>query len=406
MAMLSLSLSNFVSAAGVLASLVWISAWAQAVVGRRKMVTLRDLPGDEPEDGWPSLAVIVAARDEEAMVERSVRSLLAQDYPALEVIAVDDRSSDRTGAILDALAREDHRLHAVHVTDLPSGWLGKTHAMQKGAEASIARWFLFTDADVIFAPGVLQRAMGLAECENLDHIVAMPDALTESMGERLFMALFFLMFALKSPHAWVENRNRRASIGAGAFNLVRAEVFETIGGFRRVALSIDEDLRLGQAIKYAGYRNKYVIGTGDIAVHWQVGLGGMIRGIEKNSFAALDFRLSLVAVATLFILFLTVGPMLGLCFGPLWARVVCGFGIAAPMALLALVDPSRRNRWAYALGLPISGPILIYALLRSTTLTLWRKGVMWRAHLYPLRELKAHVKLRNYWFHEIWHSTR
>ena len=128
-----LSLSNVASAVGVTASLIWIGQFARIFANRRKAVRLRGLTDDEPKAGWPSLAVIVAARDEDANVERSVRSLLAQDYPALEIIAVDDRSSDRTGTILDSLAREDGRLQVVHVTDLPAGWLGKTNAMISSA---------------------------------------------------------------------------------------------------------------------------------------------------------------------------------------------------------------------------------------------------------------------------------
>ena len=404
--MLTTSLSNVLSGVGVIASFVWIITFVQAFAGRRHVLKLRDLTTDEPEDGWPSISVIVAARDEEAMIEACLRSLLAQDYPALEVIAVDDRSADQTGTILDNLAREDHRLQAVHLNDLPAGWLGKTHAMQKGAEASIARWLLFTDADVIFAPDALRRAIGLAEGDNLDHLTAVPEFLTDSIGERLFMSLFSLMFALKAPHRRVENRNNQASIGAGAFNLVRAEVFETVGGFKRIALSIDEDLRLGQTIKYAGYRNKYVIGTGIIAVRWHQGLRGIIRGVEKNFFAVLDFRLDMLALATGFILVLTLGPTLGLINGPVWGRVVCGLGVASTACLLALVDITGRNGWIYALALPISGPVMAYALLRSAWIALRHKGVAWRGRLYPLSELKAHVKLRNYWFHEVWHSTR
>jgi hypothetical protein len=401
-----LSFGNVASGFGVVASVVWIGQFARNLIQRGRRIRLSACEGIEPDDGWPSLAVIVAARDEEAMIESSIRSLLAQDYPALEIIAIDDRSSDRTGTLLDALAREDHRLQAVHITDLPSGWLGKTNALQQGADASIARWLLFTDADVIFAPGVLRRAVALAEEANLDHLIASWDPITPTIGERMFMALFTLMLVFKSSWSGVEDRDQRTSIGAGAFNLVRAEVFETIGGFRRIKLSIDEDMRLGQAIKYAGYRAKVVDGIGQISLRWQVGLGGMIRGLEKNFFAALDFRLPLVFATAVAMLFLTLAPMLGLFVGPLWTRVVCGLGIAATAGLLSLVTTGRRNGWIYALALPLSGPIMVYALLRSAFLTIGRKGVTWRGRLYPLHELRAHVGLRNYWLHEVWHSTR
>ncbi len=401
-----LSLTGIISILGAVASLLWIGALVQVLANSRKSTRLREQPIEEPEDGWPSLAVIVAARDEEATVEASIRSLLAQSYPALEVIAVDDRSTDRTGAILDELAQHDHRLNVVHVTDIPSGWLGKTNALQHGAETAIARWLLFTDADIVFAPNTLERAVSLVELAGLDHLTATPGTILKTVGERLFMAVFSLAFLFKAPPAWVENRRIKASIGVGAFNLVRAEVFEAIGGFKRVAMSIDEDMRLGQAIKFAGYRNRLVDGNGAFAVRWQVGLGGMIRGLEKNAFASLDFRLPMVFLATVVLLMLSLGPICGLLFGFTWARAICGLGILATLVALALVTTGGRFHWLYALLLPISGPLLVFSLWRSTWFTLRRKGVTWRGHLYPLDQLRHHVELRNYWFKEVWYSTR
>jgi glycosyltransferase involved in cell wall biosynthesis len=400
------SLGNIAAGVGVVASLAWIAQLVHVVANRRKAVRLADLPADEPGDGWPDVAVIVAARDEEAKVEKGVRSLLALDYPGLEVIVVDDRSSDRTGTILDEIARDDRRLQVVHVAELPAGWLGKTHALQRGSETTDAPWFLFTDADVILAPGALRRAIALAECDRLDHLAAAPDTIGETVGERIFLALFALLFAFKAPIGRVDDRRSRAYIGVGAFNLVRAQTFRDIGGLERVRLSVDDDMRLGQAIKFAGYRNKFVLGNRDVTVRWHVGMGGMVRGLEKNFFAAVDFRPGLAIFTALAILVLAAGPMVGIFVGPWWTRAICGLGIAASIALLGLVGSSSRVGPWYALTIPISGFVLAYALLRSMTLTLLRKGVSWRGRFYPLRELKAHVRLRNLWLHEVWYSTR
>src|SRR5438309_2764680 len=134
---------------GVAASMVWFVYLVAALVHRRLAIPLARLPDEPPEGGWPALAVIFAARNEAAGVEQATRSLLAQDYPELEVIAVDDRSTDDTGAILDAIAAEDPRLRVVHVRDLPAGWLGKNHALQSAAGETRADWLLFTDADVV-----------------------------------------------------------------------------------------------------------------------------------------------------------------------------------------------------------------------------------------------------------------
>jgi cellulose synthase/poly-beta-1,6-N-acetylglucosamine synthase-like glycosyltransferase len=116
------------------------------------------LPG---EKAWPKLSLLVACRDEAANVRAALSSVLAQDYPALEVVAVDDRSGDATGAILDELAAQHPMLRVVHVTSLPEGWLGKTHALARASEAATGELLLFTDADVVFAPGALRRAASL-----------------------------------------------------------------------------------------------------------------------------------------------------------------------------------------------------------------------------------------------------
>ena len=151
---------NVIAGLGVLGSLVWIGQLVAALVHRARAPRLAELPDHEPAGGWPSLAVVIAARDEAAMIGRAVRSLLDQDYPVLDVIVVDDRSTDGTGAILDGLADEETNLSVAHVDELPDGWLGKTHAMQRGAEATDAAWVLFTDGDVILAPAHPAPARG------------------------------------------------------------------------------------------------------------------------------------------------------------------------------------------------------------------------------------------------------
>src|SRR4051794_14286975 len=156
-----------ISALGVIGSLAWLVLLVHLARYRDKVIFLADLGDREPDGGWPTLAVLFAARDEEGMVGEATRSMLAQDYPGLEVIAVDDRSVDATGAILDAIAAEDGRLRVVHVRELPPGWLGKTHALQGGSEATSARWLLFTDADVVLGPGALRKAVAFAEAGDL-----------------------------------------------------------------------------------------------------------------------------------------------------------------------------------------------------------------------------------------------
>ncbi len=399
-------IATLISAAGVIGSLAWLWLFVEAACHRKQIRRLADLPDVEPAGGWPSLAVIVAARDEAELVERAVRSMLALDYPALRVIAVDDRSTDGTGAILDRIAAEDARLTVRHIESLPDGWLGKTHALQAAADATDAEWLLFTDADVMYSARALRRVMADAVQGGADHVVVPPQVPTEHVGERLFLIMFQLAMTLGSPLWRVERRRSRASLGIGAFNLVRAEAFRGIGGFRRIALSVDDDLQLGRALKYAGYQPRVVLGGSDVSVRWQVGLPNLIRGLEKNFFAVGGYRVPFTLMGVLVLLTIGVAPFVGLGVGPGWARGICGLGVLAVVIMAGLAGGQSGIGFQYGLTLPIGALLCVYALLRSAWMTLRRGGVSWRNHLYPLAALRAHTRARDAWLRELWLSTR
>jgi hypothetical protein len=264
---------------------------------------------------------------------------------------------------------------------------------------------LFTDADVVFAPLALRRALAWAVAQNAEHVTAAPEVPTESAGERLFLSMFGMLFLLYSPPWRVEDGESSAHIGIGAFNLLRAEVFRSIGGLRGLALSIDDDMRLGQLVKAAGYGTRVLLGYGALKVRWHVGMSGMIRGVEKNFFAGLDFSLMKVVAGIAFILWLGAAPHAGLFFGPLWTRVVCALGVASLAILMGQTAWQSCIPWYYALAMPLSAVLSAYSLARSTWFTLRQGGVRWRDHFYPLRELRNHVRLRNARTKEIWRST-
>jgi hypothetical protein len=398
---MGLAIGWVISALGAVASLLWLGQLLAVVRRRKARHWLADLADAAPEGGWPGLTVIFAARDEATDVEAATRSILAQDYPALEVVAVDDRSTDATGAILDGLEGDDRRLRVVHVRELPTGWLGKTHALHTAAAAATSRWLLFTDADVAFAPGALRRAVAWAEGDRADHLTVVPEFVTAGVGERLFLVLFNLGFACRVLGGRIEAPGGRTHLGIGAFNLVRLGALRGIGGFDRLRLSVDDDNRLAQALRVAGYRGRAVLGVGAVSVRWQVGVAGLIRGPEKNYFSFFDFRVRLVAVVCLAGLALGVTPFAGLFVGPLWARAGCAGGVVALAALLAAIRRQTGTAWYYALAFPLTTALVLFALIRSTWLTLRHGGVRWRGSSYPLSELRAHIRLRNAWLREV-----
>ncbi len=409
--MMAVWLTWTVAGAGVVGSSLWITHLAHLIRHRKLAVYLADLesPPTSKSEG-STVALIVAARDEAGGVEAAVRSMLAEveSDPQARLIAVDDRSTDGTGAILDRLARAHPRLLVVHVAELPDGWLGKNHALQVGSESpgADAVWFLFTDGDVLFQAGAVRKAVAFAEGAGVDQITVAPEVDTRSSGERMFLCLFGLLFSMHAPVGRLGDRRSRAHVGIGPFTLVRAEAFRAIGGFRHLQLSVDEDMRLGQALKYAGYSMRLLMGRGAVSFRWQVGTWGMIRGVEKNFFAGLKFQLVKVALAAAGILVLGVAPFAALFVGPTGTRIIAGAGVGAIVAILAACGRQSRIGWYYAFTMPAASVLMLVALGRSVALPMIRGGVVWRNHLYPLSTLKAHVKERDAWLEEVWRSTR
>jgi len=176
----------------------------------------------------------VPARDEAAGIEPAMRSLLAQHGPGLEIIAVDDRSTDGTGEILARLAAGDPRLTVLRVETLPEGWLGKTHAMHLATERARGEWLLFTDADVTMRPGAIRLALARARRERLAHLAVVPRL--RARGALLRAVLLPISATVFVRYmAW---RRRGQGLGVGAFNLVHAQAWRACGGHRRIALAV------------------------------------------------------------------------------------------------------------------------------------------------------------------------
>jgi cellulose synthase/poly-beta-1,6-N-acetylglucosamine synthase-like glycosyltransferase len=346
------------------------------------------LPIPELSD-WPSVSLIAPARNEERNIAAAVRSLVRLDYPNLEITLVDDRSTDRTGEILDRLAAEFPQLNVVHLTELPAGWLGKNHALQLGAERSRGRWLLFTDADILFEPTVLRRTIGYALAHGLDHLAATPEIRMPSWFLSAFAVTFAVYFSLYVRIWSVRNPRSRAHVGIGAFNLVRTAVYRAIGGHERIRMRPDDDLKLGKIIKLGGHKQDVVHGPGMITVQWYASLGEMIRGLEKNAFAGVDYRIWLTVATSILSLVFNVWPFvavfvvpgparwiyLAVCLTLWWSAVRAAGGMAVPASC--------------GLAFPVTVVLFVYIQWRTMLLNLWQGGIRWRDTHYPLAELRA-----------------
>ncbi len=356
-------------------------------IGSRKLRFLRYVLPDLP-DRTPSVSLIAAARNEERNIAEAVRSLLNLDYPHLELILVDDRSEDRTGAILDEVAQHEPRLRVLHVEELPPGWLGKNHALWCGSKQAKGELLLFTDADVVMRPDTLKRAVALLTTDRLDHLAATPEARMPKLLLNMFMAAFGLFFAIFTRPWKAADPNSRCHIGIGAFNLVRAEAYRKVGGHQTIALRPDDDLKLGKILKKAGYRQALAYGTGLLQVEWYHSVGQLIHGLEKNVYAGTDYRLWMALGGVVFHLTASLWPYVAVLVtnGP--TRLVY---LAVVVLLTLLIADSARfhgfSPW-YALGFPVTAGLFTYIVLRTVILNHRQGGIVWRGTFYPLEELR------------------
>jgi GT2 family glycosyltransferase len=390
-------MSYFHWTAGSILALAWLSRLVSAARGMPKIPDIT-----RPEwnrnpvrpSGNPRVSIIVPACNEEEVIESALTRLLAIDYDNSEIIVVDDRSTDRTGEIMDRIsanAKIQGRMKVIHIANLPSGWLGKTHAMWTAAQHASGEWLLFTDADVLFKPDALRRALVYAEAEAADHVVLFPRMIMKSPGERMMIAFFQTLFVFGHRPWKVADPDTRDHMGVGAFNMVRHRVYEAVGTYQALRFEVVDDMKLGKVVKNAGYRQRNVFGGDLISIRWAKGAMGVVRNLTKNFFAIMSFQWPR-ALSTCFALaFLNLVPFIGVGIAHGWERLP--YAVALLVIFLIYVGMSRMSPVPpyYFVLHPISTTLFVYTMLRSMTLTLWRGGVVWRGTKYPLEELKRGI---------------
>lgn len=375
--------------AGTLLALIWLSRIWDSARGVRTLEDISQPEWDKKPGPNSRLAVVVPARNEEDSIEQALKRLLALDYGNCEIIAVDDRSTDRTGEIMDRVAAASReRLKVIHITELPSGWMGKAHAMWIAAQQSDSEWILFTDADVMFRSDCLRRAMAYAEEAQADHVVLMPKIIMKRPGEKMMIGFFQLLFVFGHRPWKVADPKAKDHIGVGAFNLVRRTAYEAVGTYEALKFEVVDDMKLGKVIKNAGFRQRVVFGDDMIEIRWARGARGVVRNLTKNSFAVMSFQLWRVVLASIGLVILNLLPFFGVIFAKGWARGPYTVALAGMFLLYAGVwRKVEIEPWYFFLH-PVATVLFIYTMLRSTYFALRNGGVEWRGTFYSLDELK------------------
>ena len=374
----------------ILAVLTLIAACAGGLelsLGNRRIKFLRYMGA--VDELYGNVSIVVAARNEQRHIRQAVESLMDQDYPRLEIIVVNDRSTDDTAAILKNLARACDRLKVIQIAQLPHGWLGKNHALYVGAQQASGDYLLFTDADVIMHPTALSRAISFMQQGNLDHLAVSPQFSQKGTLLNILVGTFLCLFTLGKKPWKASNPKSPFYMGIGAFNLIAADAYKQIGTHQRIAMRPDDDIMLGRLVKKNHLRQDVLNGIGMINIEWYPSLGEMVRGLEKNAFAGLNYSLLFVALTCLCLFTFLVFPLPAVFLTAGAARILNVLALA--VWTISYADNARFWKiplW-HGIALPFGTALLIYTIANAVCRTLRNGGITWRGSHYPLEDLKA-----------------
>ena len=344
------------------------------------------------EKRYPRLSVIIAARNEAGTIENALKSVLAQNYPNLEIILVNDRSNDGTDEILQKLAEKDPRVLIHHVEELPPGWLGKVNAMQQGFGRSTGVWLLFTDADVHFQEESLERIIDVAERSSVDYLCVVPEV---QARQRLLKALYTVSLSgfFLATRIW-EVKNQNSFVGVGACGLVRRSLLSQSPGLPWLKMEVVDDLALAQLAWQAGGKLDVYWGRECLGVEWYPSMSDLIRGLEKNLFAGAQYQYWRALLGIIGILFVAVAPWLSI-FSGNWLLSLTAVGAFSGYWLAWISgDKAQGVGWLERLISPLLLFVIAWALARSTFITWLQGGIQWRETFYSIADLRRGQRLK------------
>lgn len=368
---------------------IW-TAMAAAIIGNSlKTRLLRPYEGPIP-DLWPPVEVVIPALNEEARVASTVEKVLAQDYPALHVTVVNDRSTDRTGAILDELAKTKS-LRVIHGEPRPPGWVGKTWAIDQGTKGATAEWLLFVDADMGFHPRALASAMHQAESVGADlvSIIARPEIQTFWQGA-IAVTIGEVLFTMYPPHK-VNDPESKTALAAGGFVLVRRSAYERVGGHEAVRAEIVEDIALGRAIKASGGRLSVHLAPDLAWTHMYGTFRDLWIGLRKNAYAGMEYQLRKFITGAIGGQIMAWTPPVATIIGALmgaYPLMLAGlWGWIAQALSVAPMIPYLRISPLFTLSLPM-GSAAYTAISTASVWHYYRGRVMWKDVTFSAREIR------------------
>jgi chlorobactene glucosyltransferase len=364
-------LPNLWLALQVLILVCLTAALAIALINQKELRRLGQFPVPEH---WPRVSILVPARNEEGNIGPCLRSLLAQEYPDYEVLALDDSSRDRTATVLAALAAEHPRLRVLRGRSVPRGWMGKHWACQQLAEAAQGELLLFTDADTRHDPRALADGVAALAAQDADLVTGYPREEVVSWAERLAVPFFVgsFFFFLPVPLAHRPSASL-LSMCVGQYMLFRRSAYEYLGGHAAVRQQVLDDVALGRLAKKRGLRLRMLDAGNRVRCRMYHNWQEIAAGFGKNLFGGFGGSLLGFLGTWLGVLTLVLAPLLNIA---LWAAGVAspllgGLALAAVAQSIVLWGLFYR-RFGYPLYLALAYPVsvLVWGLLALHALTL------------------------------------
>ena len=377
----------------------WILIPLRAVQNERRLLALASTACDEPAR-WPLVSIVIPARNEADTISDAMQRLLEVDYPELEILLVNDRSSDRSGEIIDALAQRDPRVRALHVDALPEGWNGKVNALQRGLEVARGEWLLFTDADVHFAPATLKRAIAYCLQEQRSFLSLLPRFRGCAALVGAAQTVFGMILLSFIDSRRIADPRRPTAMGVGAFNLFQRSFLDAGEGLAWLRMEIADDAGLALMLKSRGASIDMLNGQDFIEVDWYPTLAAMFEGVMQRLIMGVNYYFGLYLLQCLLVVFCLAAPawLTGLLL-PLTPLAWSCLALYWLPSLIFAVGLRRFRVPAHLLWLmPPGFAVIGYGMLRTLVTYIRRGGLYWRGRVYPLSELRKtqRVKLNTF----------
>jgi chlorobactene glucosyltransferase len=387
-----LSLNFFASSFLILTLGVWIKRIAWASKFRKTNPPLK--PVHQATPGSPKISVIVPARNEEANIVRCLRHLLVQNYPDYEIIVVNDRSSDRTSALIaETVQGAKISVKEVRIRELPPGWTGKNHAMFIGAKAADSHWLLFTDADTTHKAWSLQTAMAITLERKIDFLTLAPETESRSFWEKTVQPLAVGSLALWFNAVRVNDPDSPFTLANGQYILIRREAYEKIGGSESVKDEVIEDVELAKKMKSAGFCVRFLNGTALYSTRMYSSLRAIKTGWTRIFTYLFDKKITPILGKIFSFVFFSMLPLailgsevLFFFTAPRWLNFAV-LGLSGTVCLVIFIMRFvgnrllRTNPW-FAFLHPLGVLVMLWILLACLARILWKRPSVWRGDLY------------------------